>query len=146
MLGNVNWPVSSVKFALRKCRNSPPNWKLWLPLDSVAVSEPTRVVSVRPCGKFDGPPKLSPGPLTVICGSPMAVVTPSRIPRSAGFTFRFGSNVMLIRLKPKRASFTRRWLKTCVSLTVPICRCEWRVSPNPGIVLSAWTIASRRGT
>ena len=60
---------------------------------------------------------------------------PLLMPRSAGFTIAFGAKVMLIRLKPKRASFTSAWLKMCVSLSVMIWRWPPRVSPKPGTVL-----------
>jgi hypothetical protein len=73
-------PVSDVKLSFRIRRNSPPSLIAWFPRRYVAVSEKTKLVSVRPCGKFDGPPKFRPGPTIVICGMPMAVVTPSLIP------------------------------------------------------------------
>ncbi len=78
------------------------------------MSERTNVVSMRPWGKPLGPPKLSPTPCTVICGSTTAVVMPFLIPKSAGFKATFGAKVMWMRLKPKRASFTRLEPKMCV--------------------------------
>jgi hypothetical protein len=66
------------------------------------------------------------------------------MPTLVGSIFAFGSNVMAIRLKPRRASLINRWLKMCVSLKVPIWRCEWRVSPKFGMVFSASVGSYRR--
>ena len=99
------------------------------------MSEKTNVVSPRPCGKPAGPPKFKAFPLTFTCGSPMGRLMPSLMPKSVGFSSVFGVNVMCMRLKPKRASFVSAALKVCVSLKVKICRCDWRVSPKPGMVL-----------
>jgi hypothetical protein len=71
----------------------------------------------------------------LICGRPIASVTPLLMPKSAGFKSAFGVNEMLMRLKPKRASLTRAGVNVCVSLKVRIWRRDRRVSPKPGTVL-----------
>jgi hypothetical protein len=108
------------------------------------VSDSTIIVSVRPCGKPAGPPKFRAPPATLICGKPIAEVTPPLMPRSAGFMTSFGEKVMLILLKPSRASFTRLGPKMWVSSMVPICRLPSRVSPKPGSVLPCRMGSPRR--
>ena len=57
-VGKLNVPVPSRKLLLRNCRNSPPILSECRPHRQLMVSPATKVVSPRPDGKRDGPPKL----------------------------------------------------------------------------------------
>src|SRR6185369_4053513 len=97
-VGYVNVPVSCVKVLTDARLYSPPTLMMWRPVRYVAVSEPTHVVTVRPWGKFAGPPKFRPRLVIVICGRPMAKLMPLLMPSVAGLTTTFGLKLMLMRL------------------------------------------------
>ena len=88
-----------------KCRYSPPNLIEWRPLARLTVSLTTYDVSNRPCGSVPGPPKLS-APATIICGSPIARVTPFRMPKSTGLSGR-GRKRAAIEAAPAEARFVQ---------------------------------------
>src|SRR3954464_6087286 len=93
-LAKLNAPVPSRKLLLRNFRNSPPTLTECRAHRQLNTSATTNIVSPRPEGKTDGPPKLRAPPAMLICGNPMGWVTPLRIPKSAGLRRAFGSLVL----------------------------------------------------
>src|SRR4051812_28019328 len=65
----LNRPVPRRKLLFRNCRNSPPPLSELRPHKQLNVLPATNVVSPRPDGNGDGPPKLSAPPAMLICGS-----------------------------------------------------------------------------
>ena len=99
----------------------------YLPLTLKAVAEQSYTshkIIVWDNGSTDGTleelrrwiPSHIPG--QVICGKPMAAVTPLLIPKSAALPVLAALKMMWIRLKPRRASFTRDGLTVQMSFRV----------------------------
>src|SRR5689334_21686979 len=103
MLGKLKEPAATRKLLFRNCRYSPPILSEWRPHWQLTVSPAIKLVSPRPDGKFDGPPKLSAPPAMLICGNPIGCEIPFRMPKSAGLSCALGVFDPNCRLNPKRA-------------------------------------------
>src|SRR5690242_13490458 len=84
-LAKLNAHDPSRKLLLRNCRYSTPIFTESRPQAQVQVSLTTNVMSPRPAGYPEGPPKLRAPPAMFIWGRPIAWLMPSRMPKSAGF-------------------------------------------------------------
>ena len=71
------------------------------------VGERHRTCRIGLAAAFPGPPKFRP-PATTICGSPIGRVTPLPMPKSAGLSGAAGNVPPSRRLRPNRASFSKR--------------------------------------
>src|ERR1044072_9614272 len=74
-VGKLKLPVPCLKLLLRNWRYSPPPFNEWFPRWWLKESATIKVVSARPDGLMDGPPKFRP-PATLICGKPIGLVIP----------------------------------------------------------------------
>ena len=95
-------------------------------------------------GKFVRPAEIEAGPLIVICGSPIASSTPFVDAQIRRIHLQVGFERDVDAIEPEPRLVDEPLLKTWVSFNVPTWRCEWRVSPKPGMVLSCSVGSCRR--
>src|SRR5262249_9202730 len=132
-LAKLKAPEPRRKMFSRNCRYSPPIFSACRPHEQLMVSLTTNVVSPRPDGKFDGPPKLRAPPAILIWGNPVGAVMSSRMPKSVGFNCALGLEELDWRFTPKRTSLMR-WPKKCVWLREKNCLRARETYPNPGML------------